>query len=177
MIKKIHKIMWNFEKEERWINSMASKGLNFIGYSFLTYIFEEGEPGEYIYRTEFLQELPSSPESQAYVKFMEESGVECIDTYMRWAFFRKRASEGPFNLYTDYESRIKHYKRILSFISIVIAVNLFAGLFNIFLMLYLSSRLNSIGIINIIIFFILLPLFISYTRRITHLKKEKQLYE
>lgn len=44
----IRKLFINFEKEEKWINNIAAKGLNFIDYSFSRYLFEEGTPGEYI---------------------------------------------------------------------------------------------------------------------------------
>lgn len=46
----VWKLFLNFEKEEQWINEMAEKGLNFTGYTFGRYTFEEGVHGEYIYR-------------------------------------------------------------------------------------------------------------------------------
>ena len=53
-----------------------------------------------------------SAERVAYIKFLEENGVEYVASYMWWVFFRKKSSEGPFDIYSDIESRIKHYKRI-----------------------------------------------------------------
>lgn len=178
----VRKLFVNFEKEEKWLNNMASKGLNLIDYSFGRYLFEEGTPGEYIYRIELLKELPSHPESKAYISFMEEAGAECISTYIRWVYFRKKAIEGSFDLFSDYDSRIKHYIRVVSLVGIVGVVNFFSALYNLVLGLMLGIEqgiyFNSyISIINWLIVIIFTPLLISYIRKIRWMKKEKQLYE
>lgn len=126
----VRKIFFNFEKEEKWLNEMAAKGLNLIHYSWGKYLFEKGEPGEYIYRLELLEELPSNIESKNYIEFMEESGVQCVSIYMRWVFFRKKASEGEFNLYSDYDCKIKHYKRIIYLLGSITLGNLAAVIVN-----------------------------------------------
>ena len=43
---------------------------------------------------------------------MAENGVERVASWIRWVYFRKRASDGPFDIYSDIGSRIAHYKRI-----------------------------------------------------------------
>jgi len=43
---------------------------------------------------------------------MEEKGVEKVDTYRTWVYFRKKAVDGDFQIYSDLDSRIKHYKRV-----------------------------------------------------------------
>jgi hypothetical protein len=179
---KVTKLFVNFEKEEKWLNDMASKGLNLIDYSFGRYLFEEGKPGEYIYRLELLNELPSHAESQAYIKFMEETGVECVATYMRWVFFRKKAEEGAFDLYTDCASRIKHYKRILWLIGVVALCNLFAAVLNVFLGLTVGRERGFyfnlyVSILSWCINIIFIPLAFSYIKKIKKLKTQKQLYE
>jgi hypothetical protein len=62
----VKRIFMNFEKEEKWLNDMATKGLNFAYYSPFKYLFDKGTPGEYIYRIELLDEMPSHPESRVY---------------------------------------------------------------------------------------------------------------
>lgn len=103
----------NYKKEEDWLNKMAQKGLHLVDYFWLVYLFEEGKPGEYIYRLELLENVPSHPKSAAYLRFMAESGVECVSTWMRWVYFRKKASEGNFEIYSDREGKIKHAKRVI----------------------------------------------------------------
>lgn len=178
----VRKLFVNFEKEEKWLNEMASKGLNFIDYSFSRYLFEEGRPGEYIYRLELLNQLPSHPESKAYIKFMEEAGVEYVGSYMRWVYFRKKADDGPFDLYTDYDSRIKHYKKVATLIGSLGAFNLIAAMLNVILGVT-AGRENGfsfnfyVSSINWLVVIAFIPMFISYLRKIRRMKKEKRLYE
>lgn len=49
MRKIIHKAIfaWNFDKEEKWLNEMAAKGLCLISVGFCKYEFEDCEPGEF----------------------------------------------------------------------------------------------------------------------------------
>jgi len=178
----IRKLFLNFEKEEKWLNDMAAKGLNFIDYSFSRYLFEEGKPGEYTYRMELLNNLPSNPESKAYIKFMEETGAECIGTYVRWVYFRKKTSEGPFDLYSDYDSRINHYKRVAAFTGIAISINLIAMVGNIIIGIVSGIERGFyfniyISLINLAIVIAFTPMFISYLRRIKKMKEERSIYE
>jgi hypothetical protein len=110
----IHKLYWDYEKEERWLNEMAAKGFALVDYTWGTYRFERGTPGEWTYRIELLPETPAKPESRDYLSFMADAGVEVVSTYMRWIYFRKRTSGGPFELFSDLDSRISHYERVLA---------------------------------------------------------------
>jgi hypothetical protein len=113
--RRVHKLFWDFEKEERWLNEMAAQGLNLVRYRWGTYDFERGGPGEWIYRIQFLDDDARKPKSREYIDFVAETGAEPIDTYMRWVYFRKRAAEGPFEIFSDLDSRLAHYKRVLAF--------------------------------------------------------------
>ena len=104
---------WDYEKEETWLNQMAARGLHFIEYTFPgRYTFEEGAPGEYIYRLEYLK--GRYEEDRNYIEFLNETGVEQVTQFLRWGYFRKKSAEGPFELYSDIDSRIGHYRRISS---------------------------------------------------------------
>jgi hypothetical protein len=179
---RVSRAFFNFEKEETWLNDMAAKGLYFIDYNFFRYLFEEGTPGEYIYRIELLEHLPNHPESQAYIKFMEEAGVEYVGSYLRWIYFRKKKTDGPFDLYSDYDSKINHYKRVASFAIWGLIINFFAGISNLAIGLHLGyegvSYANAyISIISWLVVATLIPLYFNFKRKIRRLKKEKQLYE
>lgn len=134
----VRKAFWDYEKEEKWLNEMSAKGMALTDYSFCRYVFTETPNNEYTYRLELLENLPTHAESTAYIKFLEENGVECVATYMRWIFLRKKSSEGSFDIYSDLESKIKHYKRIYVSWSTVMWVEFIAGLMNL-----------SIGIVNL----------------------------
>ena len=73
--------VWDFEKEERWLNEMAQEGwvLDNTGFSFYTFV--RCEPGEYIIRLEM---NPSSD----YHAFVKELGAEYIGD-------RRQATELP----------------------------------------------------------------------------------
>jgi len=115
MIKKIHKIffIWQFDKEEKWLNEMSASGLQLRSVGLCTYHFEQGSPGEYIYRLELLDRPPTHISSVQYIHFVEDTGVEHVGSLQRWVYFRKKASLGGFDLFSDYKSRIKHLNRIL----------------------------------------------------------------
>ena len=52
-----------------------------------------------------------------YLSFVEETGTELLFIWVKWACFRRKASEGGFDIYTDIESRIVHYRRVARFLT------------------------------------------------------------
>ncbi len=111
----IHRLFVDYEKEERWLNEMAARGSNFIGYRWGTYRFVQGTPGEWIYRIQFLEWNAGTPKGREYIEFVESTGAEAVSTYLSWVYFRKRAADGPFELFSDIDSRLAHYRRLLAF--------------------------------------------------------------
>lgn len=79
---------------------------------------------EYTYRIELLDNLPSSKKSRDYIRFLEETGVEKIGSYLRWVYLRKKKSEGDFDLFSDLDSRICHLTKILYFLAVFIPLEL-----------------------------------------------------
>jgi hypothetical protein len=57
----VWKAYWNFEKEEKYLNEMSSKGLALTDYSWCRYVFEEAPRGEWVYRIELLENYPTHP--------------------------------------------------------------------------------------------------------------------
>lgn len=177
MLQKIHKLYLNYEKEEQWLNEMSAKGLQFVGYTWGTYLFEPGEPGAYRYRIELLENPSSHPESQQYLNFMEESGVTPICSYLNWVYFKKPASQGAFDLYSDLPSRIRHYQRVAKLLGIILGANLFVGLFNVVIGIVLGSINTQLGMINLLLAVVLIPIFIRFFRKIRRLKREQSIYQ
>lgn len=180
----IRKLYYDYEKEEKWLNEMALKGMALSNYSWCKYAFEDCEPGEYIYRIELLKDLPTHPNSMAYIKFMQEMGVEHVASYMRWVYFRKKASEGQFDLYSDIESRITHYKRINLLWSILSLVEGIIGLSIIIMGSvnimngYPIGRLGIVmGIVPVMIGILFLYIDTPIRKKIKDLVKEKNIRE
>ena len=126
MRKTIHRWfwVWDFEKEERWLNTMAQSGWLLDGVGFCTYHFVACTPGEYTVRLEM-----HAPD-EAYIRFMEETGAEYVGRIFQWIFFRKRTQFGEFDIFSDLDSRIGHLARIGKSLALIGLANLLIGLVN-----------------------------------------------
>ena len=124
--KTVHKwwFVWDFEKEEQWLNTMAQSGWVLDGVGFCTYHFIPCEPGEYTVRLEM-----HSPDD-AYIRFMQETGAEYLGRMVQWVYFRKKVRYGEFDLFSDLDSRIAHLDRIGKALAAVGGANLLIGLVN-----------------------------------------------
>ena len=183
----VRKAYWDFEKEEAWLNGMSARGMALSDYSWCRYVFTDAPNSRYIYRIELLDNLPTHPESLAYLRFLEENGVECVASYLRWVYLRKDAADGPFDIYTDIDSKIKHYQRINLLWSTLMVAEFITGGSNIaigIVNLNIGGRLGSFSYGNLAIgccvsllgvLFLLLgaPL----RRKIKRLRQEKTIHE
>ena len=116
--------VWDFEKEERWLNEMALQGWVLDGVGWCTYHFRKCEPGEYSVRLEM------RPYDEGYVNFMNETGAEFVGRMMMWIYFRKKAEDGAFDLYSDLDSKIAHLDRIGRMLAIIGGLNLVCAVMN-----------------------------------------------
>ncbi len=116
--------VWDFEKEEAWLNGMAQNGWILESVGFCTYHFVKCEPGEYSVRLE-MHEFDES-----YIQFMQETGAEFVGRMMAWIYFRKKTADGSFDLFSDIDSRISHLDKIGRFLGIIGGLNLLIGLMN-----------------------------------------------
>jgi len=137
--KKVHKIfwVWEYEKEEQWLNQMAAAGWVLDKIGFCTYYFAPCKPGEYIVRLE----MHKSDED--YLSFMRELGAVYIGRMAQWIYFRRKAELGDFGLVYDLDAKLRHLEKVGRVLAIVGAMNLCIGLANTF------SPIN-IGWINLL---------------------------
>ncbi len=118
--------VWSFEKEEDWLNEMAMNGWVLDSVSYCTYHFVRCEPGEYSVRLEM------HPYDEAYLSFMRETGAEYVGRMMMWIYFRKKTADGPFDLFSDIDSRIRHLEKIGRVLAGIGGANLAIGMANTF---------------------------------------------
>ena len=181
MTKVIHKLfwVWNYEKEEQWLNEMSKKGFALVRVGLCTYTFEVCHSAEYVIRLELLDALPSDPKSQSYIEFVEEMGAEYIGTIRRWVYFRKKVTNDTFDLYSDYPSRINHMSRIAKFCGLLATLNIVIGSINLVLYFLLYSIvLNLItGIICISIAIMLILGLLRIELKKQELYTNSRLYE
>ena len=171
MKKKIYKLYWawQFDKEEKWLNECSAKGLHLCDIGFCRYTFEEGTSSLYSYKLELLENWPTHPESQAYIRFLEDTGVEMVGSLLRWVYFRKKTEDGQFDLFSDLDSRIKHLNRILLLFIPLMFLEFYSGISNL-LMSYTPNRY--IGMLALAVGCLL-----AYGIYNIHLKKKKLIKE
>ena len=174
----------NYEKEEKWLNNIAAKGLAMTAYTFCRYTFEDCIPGEFIYRIEYLKHNINQPESIQYIRFMAENGVEHVDTHFRWVYFRKKSTNGDFKIYSDFTSQIQHYKRISNIWLIVGCMELCIGFSQIHMIIDSLRNGTQYWLIHAEICAIVLSLGVIllcswgyYIKKIKRLEREREIHE
>lgn len=100
---------------------MAGEGWELSRYTWMRYVFARGIPGRYTYRLQLMADTPGSPKGRNYLAFMKDAGVEVVSAYDNWAYFRKKAADGPFEVFSDLDSRIAHHRRIAGMFSAFLA--------------------------------------------------------
>lgn len=116
--------VWDFDKEERWLNTMAQQGWVLDRLGFCRYEFVRCEPGEYIVRLEMREH------DEGYLSFMADTGAEYVGRMVKWIYFRRKAEFGPFDIFSDLDSRLAHLKKISWMLRFVGFANLLIGLVN-----------------------------------------------
>jgi hypothetical protein len=161
--------VWEFDEEEKWLNDMAKRGWVLDSVGFAKYTFTESVPGEYAVRLEMLGHTPASSEGQDYIDFIEETGAEYLGNVMQWIYFRKKTADGPFDLFSDVDSRIRHLERITKPLGIIALCNVLIGVSN--------MRLGGVGLINIACAALLGYACMKINRKKDALQKERSLHE
>ena len=131
------KLYFDKDKETQWLNEMSQKGWAMTGFFAGFYRFEPCEKGKYSYQIDFGNEFFSV--SDDYREFMSDSDIEIIQSWGFWVFLRKLSSEGEFQLYTDVDSQIEHYKKIRNMFKAVTVLELIC----LFIELFSASMTNS----------------------------------
>lgn len=121
------RLYYDKDKETQWLQRMANQGWALEEFFLGVYTFVPCEPGEYRCQIDFLE---NGADFEGYRQLMEDSGVEVICRWGRWVFLRKKVADGPFVLYTDTESLIRHYGNIRAFFRFFSALLLICFLTN-----------------------------------------------
>ena len=155
--------VWDYEKEELWLNAMAQEGWALQRVGFATYFFEKTEPGEYIVR------LECRKKDEGYVSFVTDMGAEYIGRIAMWVYFRRKSELGEFELNSDLDSRIDQLTKIGRMLLGVGVGNLLIGLSNL--------RYNGVGVINLICAGFLAYAYGRIQGKKDELQRERQLHE
>ncbi|MBR3252388.1 MAG: DUF2812 domain-containing protein [Erysipelotrichaceae bacterium] len=162
--------VWDFEKEERWLNEMAVKGWTLAEVGYCRYVFEKSKASEYIIRLEM------HPFDDDYIEFMKETGAEYIGRVLQWIYFRKRSELGSFDIFSDLDSRLCHVSRIHKMLLALGLMNLSLGIMN--LSLGINTPRNSfVAIFNLLVATLLMYGVGRLKGKIEYLENERKLRE
>ena len=142
--------VWDYEKEEKWLNEMAAAGLALISASFCRYEFEECVPGAYELCIVYTGINDPARVGQL-VDFIVDTGAEHVGSCNRWLYFRRPAELGKFEMYSDNASRAEYISSIKKFLIFIGAFNLFIGFWNISFYLMKEMFINLIGLLSIVV--------------------------
>lgn len=112
---------WNDEKEEEWLREMSGQGWHFKtveppGF----YVFERGEPIDYVYRLDY---LTGRDDMENYQQLFEDAGWDYLGEMGGWQYFRQEVAQGKLQeIYTDNASKVKKYQRMMVFLIILVPV-------------------------------------------------------
>lgn len=127
----VRKFKWNFvwedDKEEAWLRGLAQQGLhlehaNSIG----LYRFVKGTPQDVVYRLDY---LPRLRRDENYYQLFHDAGWEHVLQCRGWQYWRKPASAGATEIFSDKRSKADMYRRVLGLLvaggmpSFIILVN------------------------------------------------------
>ena len=145
---------WQDDVEEAWLRDMSQQGwhLSAVGLP-IVYIFESGKSKDYVYRLDY--PFFSKMDKEDYLQLFMDANWEFVEERTGWYYFRQPAqSDQELEIYTDAESKISKYQRLLVFAAIIL-LPLIAGMIN------TRGRF---------LFFIIVPLFLIWVYIFTRIR-------
>ncbi|OGN94374.1 MAG: hypothetical protein A2Z71_09405 [Chloroflexi bacterium RBG_13_50_21] len=106
---------WQDEKEEAWLEEMSTTGWHLKSVHLpCVYTFNKGEAQRIIYRLDYMP--LNKAKSEEYIQIFEDAGWDYIGEMSNWRYWRKRLfSDGTPEIFTDNESKIRKYQRMLTY--------------------------------------------------------------
>ncbi len=145
------RMFFDKNKEIAWMNEMAEKGYALKKFFAGICVFEECMPGEWEYQIDIGKSLFSSLDD--YKAFMKEQEIEVVFQWGVWIILRKKKSENKFELYTDLDSTIDFYSRILRMFKIVTAIEVGVLFYEMAITMNgVKAGAIAVGIITLILF-------------------------
>ncbi len=114
-------MVWNDQREERWLSEQAREGWHMTSVNAFGYSFERGAPADVAYRFDW---GPGCRRDQSeYLGIFRDSGWEHMGRRGRWNIFRRPVVGGVIpEIYTDPQSRIAMYQRVMAFMGLFLAI-------------------------------------------------------
>ena len=132
------RLMLDKDKETQWLDQMADDGYALKSFFAGIYSFEPCEKGEWQYQIDIGKGFFSV--NREYAQFMEEMGVEIVQAWGPWVILRRHRAEGEFQLYSDVDSRIENYKKILLLFKLVTVIEFLCLIFQVWAAVHNASN-------------------------------------
>lgn len=112
---------WQDEEEENWLRQMAQEGYHLVTPGlFGRYTFVQSEKQDMVYRLDFI----TGKRNEKYFQLFRAAGWEHVGELSAWQYWRKPVQEGQVipEIFTDNESKVQKYRRVLIFTLIFIPI-------------------------------------------------------
>ncbi|MBS6508463.1 MAG: DUF2812 domain-containing protein [Paraclostridium bifermentans] len=117
------KLFFDIEKETKWLNSLAKQGYRLTGKSWFTYSFKPCEKDAYIYQVEKRKPF-TSDENLDYIDFISSLDINTVAIQWGWFYFEKENDGKEFEIFSDIQSKISHYKNLIFTLLIIVFFSL-----------------------------------------------------
>ena len=127
----VFRLYFDKDKETEWLNRMADNGYAMVSFFAGFYNFVPCEKGEWQYQIDIGNGFFNV--NKNYSEFMEDMGIEIVQAWGPWVIIRRKKQEGEFSLYTDVDSRIGQYQKILLMFKIVTGIELLCLVYSLYI--------------------------------------------
>jgi len=101
------------QREERWLSERARQGWFLKSIPVLFYRFKKGQPGDWVYRIDYRGS--SKVDRKEYLGLFKDAGWEFAASSTGRYYFRTKRGQGPMpEIFTDKDSRVALYRRIVA---------------------------------------------------------------
>lgn len=110
---------WQEDRETAWLERMPREGWHLESYAFGWYRFRRGEPRDCLYRLDF--DPRAGTRWEEYLGLFRDAGWEHVLRWGSWHYFRaERGTAFSEEIYTDRQSRIAKYRRLLAVVVVCV---------------------------------------------------------
>jgi len=162
---------WQDEAEENWLEKMSQKGYHLSSVRLpCFYKFLVAEPRDYVYRMDY--QTFHKKDKQEYLQLFQDAGWEYIGEMSTSQYFRKEAKQGEtIEIFTDIESKIAKYKRVLTYLGSFYLISIVA----VGVPILTDVPYPWWGVIQVIIIFILLLFTYAIIRLVIRIRQLRKL--
>jgi hypothetical protein len=123
---------WQDDREEAWLGNLSREGWHLSKFGFpRIYLFQKGDPKNFVYRLDY--QTSRMKDREAYLQLFRDAGWEPVGKLAAWEYFRKETADGEApEIFTDPESKIRKYRRILGTMTLLLIALILIGLSRVF---------------------------------------------